>query len=81
MLVTPYMSNTSYLVQKSPKLKLASLASFIYFSIKFYLSAKKPVNLFFESYFIKNHKYNALTFRHIIPKLNENQRCFLRLGG
>ena len=42
MLVTPYMCNTLYLAQKSPKLKLASLTQFTL------LSAKKPLNVFFK---------------------------------
>ena len=42
MLVTPYMCNTLYLAQKSPKLKLTVFLS------NFHLSAKKPVNVFSE---------------------------------
>ena len=44
MLVTPYMCSTLHHAQKSPELKLTSLA---YFTLFFYF-AKKPINVFFE---------------------------------
>ena len=50
MLVTPYICNTLYLAQKSPRLKLTSLVQFTVFIFpsSFHLSAKKPANTFFE---------------------------------
>ena len=55
MLVTPYVCNILYLAQKSPKspkLKIFKTCKFsIVYSIflsNFHLSARKPVNVFFE---------------------------------
>ena len=43
------------------------------FLANFHSSAKKPVNVIFEGTISFNKlKYNILTFRYTIPKLNEN---------
>ena len=84
MLVTPYISNTLNPAQKSSKLKLPSLASIVYSvfpsNIHLYIYSETSKCTFWGSYFIEDHKHN-MTFRYIIPKLNENQRSLVGLRG